>query len=71
MSAPMAEQKTPVSPAILKGARILLVEDNEVNQAVATCILQEAGHHVVISANGKEALEEMEKRAKAAHGGGQ
>ncbi|KAA3655126.1 MAG: response regulator [Proteobacteria bacterium] len=41
---------------------ILLVEDNPVNQAVATKMLEKAGHRVVVAANGQEAIEQLEAR---------
>jgi len=41
----------------LTGARILLVEDNEVNQMVAKKILLKAGLEVSVANNGQEALE--------------
>ncbi len=44
------------------GLEILLVEDNPVNQTVASKMLQKAGHHVSIAANGKEALEQYDAR---------
>ncbi len=37
--------------------RVLLVEDNLVNQTVATRMLERAGHSVVIAGNGQEAVE--------------
>ncbi|MDB5958644.1 response regulator [Ramlibacter sp.] len=43
----------------LAGARILLVEDNEVNQIVACTILRKAGLHVDIADNGQEALDRL------------
>ncbi len=36
--------------------RILLVEDNPVNQKLATMMLKKAGHHVEVAANGQEAV---------------
>jgi CheY-like chemotaxis protein len=36
--------------------RVLLVEDNEINQAVAMRILEQAGHEVILAINGKDAL---------------
>ncbi|MBF0420742.1 MAG: response regulator [Magnetococcales bacterium] len=38
------------------GASVLLVEDNAINQQVATELLQEYGVHVTIANNGKEAV---------------
>jgi two-component system sensor histidine kinase/response regulator len=39
------------------GRRILLAEDNRVNQRVALRILENAGHRVFVAGNGKEALD--------------
>ncbi|OPX55328.1 PAS domain S-box-containing protein [Oceanospirillum multiglobuliferum] len=39
-----------------KEARVLLVEDNDINQMVATGILQELGLQVDVASNGEEAL---------------
>ncbi len=41
--------------------RILLVEDNPVNQTLATILLEKRGHTVSIAGNGKEALAAWEK----------
>jgi CheY-like chemotaxis protein len=38
------------------GMKILLAEDNPVNQKLATRLLEKRGHCVVVAANGKEAL---------------
>ncbi|MGY3264887.1 response regulator [Lysobacter sp. HA35] len=43
--------------ASLKGARVLLVEDNEMNQVLATELLGQAGIDVVLVENGREALD--------------
>ncbi|MGY4827648.1 ATP-binding protein [Sphaerotilaceae bacterium SBD11-9] len=44
-------------PAALKGARILLAEDNELNRIVATDLLTHvAGAHISIAHNGEEAV---------------
>jgi len=44
-------------PAVLRGARILLVEDNLFNQQVACEMLEDAGAVVCVANNGGEALE--------------
>ena len=43
--------------AALRGARILLVEDNEINQEVALAVLGSAGIDVSVAGNGQEALD--------------
>ena len=45
----------------LRGARILLVEDNEINQDVASEILRKQGLFVKVASNGLEALETLER----------
>ncbi len=40
-----------------EGARVLLAEDNEVNQEVACALLSAAGIRVAVASNGQEALE--------------
>jgi len=47
----------PIIPEQFKGARILLAEDNEINQIIAYELLNEAGFSVEIASNGKEAIE--------------
>jgi len=45
----------------IRGARILLAEDNEINQQVAVEILEQEGFYVEIADNGKIALAAVEK----------
>ncbi|MBF0273783.1 MAG: response regulator [Nitrospinae bacterium] len=45
----------------IKGAKILLVEDNLINQEVATGILSNAGFEITIANNGREAVETVGK----------
>jgi two-component system, sensor histidine kinase and response regulator len=43
----------------LRGARILLTEDNEINQQIAVELLEGAGATVQVANNGKEAIEKL------------
>lgn len=45
----------------IRGARILLADDNAFNQQVACEFLQDAGAHVEAASNGKEALDWLNK----------
>ncbi len=54
---PIAERMQPV-----RGARLLLVEDNRTNQEVAVAILTQMGLQVDVANNGQEALERLERQ---------
>ena len=43
--------------------RILLAEDNSVNQRVATRMLEKWGHRVVVAGNGSEAMQALERES--------
>src|SRR5208337_999818 len=45
-----------------KSLHILLAEDNVVNQKVATKILANWGHSIVVASNGKQAVDACEKK---------
>jgi two-component system sensor histidine kinase/response regulator len=49
--------------ATIKGARILLVEDNELNQEVATELLRDAGLIVDVAGNGEIAVQKVKEAA--------
>jgi len=59
---------TPLVPApspatlVFSNSRILLAEDNPVNQRLVQRILEKAGHHVVVVGNGRDALETLKKQ---------
>ncbi|NMG43515.1 response regulator [Aromatoleum toluvorans] len=53
---PAAAGETPADLAAIRGARLLLVEDNDLNQEVASELLRAAGFRVDIASNGAEAV---------------
>jgi len=57
-----AKVTTPLSSTQL-GLRVLVAEDNMVNQRVALGLLKKAGHSVVVAGNGKEALDILDAGA--------
>ena len=56
-TAPSAPEKEAVN--LLQGARILLTEDNEINQQIAVELLEGVGAKVQIANNGREAVETL------------
>jgi PAS domain S-box-containing protein len=65
------QSKTQVKPdycvddeafAAIRGAKLLLVEDNPINQQIATELLEDFGFWVTIAGNGIEAVEELEEK---------
>ncbi len=53
------EQQAMDSASVLQGARVLLVEDNEINQEIAAALLRKVGVRVEIANHGAEALEKV------------
>jgi PAS domain S-box-containing protein len=56
--------RSPINKGVLarlKGNRVLLVEDNVVNQMVASEILKSVGMNVTVAVNGKKALKALEE----------
>jgi CheY-like chemotaxis protein len=61
---PISQPHARTLPAVKSnsGAHLLLVEDNAVNQRVASAMLQKAGHSVVVACNGRHALRLLEEQ---------
>jgi signal transduction histidine kinase/ActR/RegA family two-component response regulator len=59
--APVAEGHVPRSPAG-RGLRVLLAEDNLINQKLAVHLLERQGHTAVVAENGRVALAAFEKQ---------
>ena len=53
-SATAAAARSRRSCAPLRGARVLLVEDNEINQQIAAELLRDAGIEVDVAENGQD-----------------
>lgn len=59
----VGEEILPSHRFAIKGAEILLVDDNEMNQDVAVEILRDLGIHVEVANNGQIAIDMIEARA--------
>ncbi|MDR3348878.1 MAG: response regulator [Acidaminococcales bacterium] len=66
--APAAKAADADENALLRGMRVLLVEDNEVNALIATELLAAVGVEVTGAQNGREALERLADAALANEG---
>ncbi len=60
-----SEKSTLITPSSLRkpgpGVRILLADDNKVNQRVAVRMLEKDGHRVIVASRGREALAALER----------
>ena len=57
----VAEAPAPEKVKVQRSGRILLAEDNELNQEIATAILEEAGFTTEVAGNGQMAVEMLSK----------
>jgi len=62
----ITKKKAKVFPN-LEGIKLLLVEDNEINQEVASMMLQKVGIEVSIANNGQEAVEKYKAQQESYH----
>ncbi|HEX2059277.1 MAG TPA: response regulator, partial [Thermoanaerobaculia bacterium] len=62
-TAPARQQHVEETPRPATRARVLVVEDNSVNQLVALGQLQRLGHECVVAAGGREAIELLRESA--------
>jgi PAS domain S-box-containing protein len=60
-AAPLVTRRAMEESSPAKRLRILLAEDNPVNQKLTIRLLEKRDHHVVLAGNGKEALVALEK----------
>ena len=62
-AARLANPNSPVATRTAGRLRVLLAEDNAINQRVARLILEKAGHRVVVAGTGKLVLEMLREQA--------
>jgi two-component system sensor histidine kinase/response regulator len=60
---PMCQSPTPSTEHAARSLKVLLAEDNVVNQRVAMGLLSRRGHQITVANNGLEALAEFEQGA--------
>ncbi|WP_046116318.1 AAA family ATPase [Aquincola tertiaricarbonis] len=61
LPAPAAAPAAPAHPPDLSGLRVLLVEDNDINQELAQELLRVAGIQTTVAVNGRDALRCLEE----------
>jgi len=63
MASPGMADKATAAPAARRSLRIMLAEDNRVNQKLAMRLLERAGHSVLVAGNGREAVAAFRREA--------
>ena len=58
---PTTDEPQPL-PTASRALRVLVAEDNPINQRVAAVLLQKAGHEVVLVEDGQQAIEHLQQR---------
>ena len=58
-----SEKEKPHDTERGQGLRLLLAEDNSINQKLAIRLLEKMGHHVTLAVNGQEAIEMLRQKA--------
>jgi two-component system sensor histidine kinase/response regulator len=61
---PVTPTERPSAPQALRPVRVLLAEDNIVNQRVAVGLLTRRGHQVTVVDNGKDALDALDENRR-------
>jgi two-component system sensor histidine kinase/response regulator len=61
LAAQTVTQSSPLPADIKRSFRILLAEDNDINQKLAVRLLEKQGHSVVVVDNGRDAVTELDK----------
>jgi signal transduction histidine kinase/DNA-binding response OmpR family regulator len=56
-----SRQVRPAAARAARAVRVLVAEDNVVNQRVAVGLLTKRGHHVTVAKNGREAIDALER----------
>jgi PAS domain S-box-containing protein len=60
-AAPAAARRSSGVMPVVRGIRVLLADDNPVNQRLAVTLLEKRGHSVVVAENGRAALDAIDR----------